>query len=66
MMKIDTIVCNVIDMAMDNRLMLDGNEPSLNKKEALKKRIDYLKYLLQNSKDELEEIEDLEEIEKYL
>lgn len=66
MMKIDTIVCNVIDMAMDNRLMLDGNEPSLNKKEALKKRIDYLKYLLQNSKDELEEIEGLEEIEKYL
>lgn len=66
MTKIDTIVCNVIDMAMDNRLMLDGNEPSLNKKEALKKRIDYLKYLLQNSKDELEEIEDLEEIEKYL
>lgn len=66
MTKIDTIVCNVIDMAMDNRLMLDGNEPSLNKKETLKKRIDYLKYLLQNSKDELEEIEDLEEIEKYL
>ena len=66
MTKIDTIVCNVIDMAMDNRLMLDGNEPSLNKKEALKKRIDYLKYLLQNSKDELEEIEGLEEIEKYL
>lgn len=66
MMKIDTIVCNIIDMAMDNRLMLDGNEPSLNKKEALKKRIDYLKYLLQNSKDELEEIEGLEEIEKYL
>lgn len=66
MMKIDTIVCNVIDMAIDNRLMLDGNEPSLNKKEALKKRIDYLKYLLQNSKDELEEIEGLEEIEKYL
>lgn len=66
MTKIDTIVCNVIDMAMDNRLMLDGNEPSLNKKEALKKRINYLKYLLQNSKDELEEIEGLEEIEKYL
>jgi hypothetical protein len=37
MTKIDTIVCNVIDMAMDNRLMLDGNEPSPNKKEALKK-----------------------------
>lgn len=66
MTKIDTIVCNVIDMAMDNRLMLDGNEPSLNKKEALKKRINYLKYLLENSKDELEEIEGLEEIEKYL
>ena len=46
--------------------MLDGNEPNPNKKEALKKRIDYLKYLLQNSKDELEEIEGLEEIEKYL
>lgn len=66
MTKIDNIVCNVIDMAMDNRLMLDGNEPSLNKKEALKKRINYLKYLLENSKDELEEIEGLEEIEKYL
>lgn len=66
MTKIDTIVCNIIDMAMDNRLMLDGNEPSLNKKEALKKRINYLKYLLENSKDELEEIEGIEEIEKYL
>lgn len=66
MTKIDTIVCNAIDMAMDNRLMLDGNEPNQNKKEALKKRIDYLKYLLENSKDELEEIEGLEEIEKYL
>ena len=66
MTKNDTIVCNVIDMAIDNRLMLDGNEPSLNKKEALKKRINYLKYLLENSKDELEEIEGLEEIEKYL
>lgn len=66
MTKIDTIVCNVIDMAMDNRLMLDGNEPNSNKKEALKKRINYLKYLLENSKDELEEIEGLEEIEKYL
>lgn len=57
---------NVIDMAIDNRLMLDGNEPTVNKKEALKKRINYLKYLLENSKDELEEIEGLEEIEKYL
>lgn len=66
MTKIDTIVCNVIDMAMDNRLMLDGNEPTANKKEALKKRINYLKYLLENSKDELEEIEGLEKIEKYL
>lgn len=66
MTKIDTIVCNVIDMAIDNRLMLDGNEPTANKKEALKKRINYLKYLLENSKDELEEIEGLEEIEKYL
>lgn len=66
MIKIDTIVCNVIDMAIDNRLMLDGNEPTPNKKEVLKKRINYLKYLLENSKDELEEIEGLEEIEKYL
>lgn len=66
MTKIDTIICNVIDMAIDNRLMLDGNEPTVNKKEALKKRINYLKYLLENSKDELEEIEGLEEIEKYL
>lgn len=66
MIKIDTIVCNVIDMAIDNRLMLDGNEPTPNKKESLKKRINYLKYLLENSKDELEEIEGLEEIEKYL
>jgi hypothetical protein len=66
MIKIDTIVCNVIDMAIDNRLMLDGNEPTTNKKEALKKRINYLKYLLENSKNELEEIEGLEEIEKYL
>ena len=37
MTKIDTIVCNVIDMAIDNKLMLDGNEPTTNKKEALKK-----------------------------
>ena len=66
MAKIDTIVCNVIDMAIDNRLMLDGNEPTANKKEALKKRINYLNLLLENSKDELEEIEGLEEIEKYL
>lgn len=66
MTKNDTIVCNVIDMAIDNKLMLDGNEPTPNKKEALKKRINYLKYLLENSKDELEEIEGLEEIEKYL
>lgn len=66
MTKIDTIVCNVIDMAIDNKLMLDGNEPTPNKKEALKKRINYLKLLLEDSKDELEEIEGLEEIEKYL
>lgn len=66
MTKIDNIVCNVIDMAMDNKLMLDGNEPTANKKEALKKRINYLKHLLEDSKDELEEIEGLEEIEKYL
>lgn len=66
MTKIDTIVCNVIDMAIDNKLMFDGNEPTTNKKEALKKRINYLKHLLEDSKDELEEIEGLEEIEKYL
>ena len=66
MTEIDTIVCNVIDMAIDNRLMLDGNEPTLNKKEALKKRINYLKHILEDSKDELEEIEGLEEIEKYI
>ena len=66
MTKIDTIVCNVIDMATDNKLMLDGNEPTANKKEALKKRINYLKYLLEDSKDELEEIEGLEEAEKYI
>ena len=66
MTKIDTIVCNVIDMAIDNRLMLDGNEPTANKKEALKIRINYLKHLLNDSKDELEEIEGLEEIEKYI
>lgn len=66
MTEIDTIVCNVIDMAIDNKLMLDGNEPTTNKKEALKKRINYLKHLLENSKDELDEIESLEEIEKYI
>ena len=66
MTKIDTIVCNVIDMAIDNKLMLDGNEPTTNKKEALKKRINYLNHLLNDSKDELEEIESLEEIEKYI
>lgn len=66
MTKIDTIVCNVIDMAIDNRLMLDGNEPSLNKKEALKERIKYLKHLIEDSKNELEEIESLEEAEKYI
>lgn len=66
MTEIDTIVCNVIDMAIDNRLMLDGNEPNQNKKEALKIRINYLKHLLNDSKDELEEIESLEEIEKYI
>lgn len=66
MTEIDTIVCNVIDMAIDNKLMLDGNEPTTNKKEALKKRINYLKHLLENSKDELDDIESLEEIEKYI
>lgn len=66
MTKNDTIVCNVIDMAIDNKLMLDGNEPTANKKEALKKRINYLKKLLNDSKDELDEIESLEEIEKYI
>lgn len=66
MTKNDTIVCNVIDMAIDNKLMLDGNEPTANKKEALKIRINYLKNLLNDSKDELDEIEGLEEIEKYI
>lgn len=66
MMKIDTIVCNVIDMAIDNKLMFVGNDPTRNKKEALKERIKYLKSLIEDSKDELEEIEGLEEIEKYL
>lgn len=66
MTKIDNIVCNVIDMSIDNRLMLDGNEQTTNKKEALKKRINYLKHLLNDSKDELDEIESLEEIEKYI
>lgn len=66
MTKIDTIVCNVIDMAIDNKLMSDGNEPTPNKKEALKERIKYLKRLIEDSKYELEEIEGLEEIEKYL
>lgn len=66
MTKIDNIVCNVIDIAIDNILMLDGNEPTANKKEALKIRINYLKHLLNDSKDELEEIESLEEIEKYI
>lgn len=62
----DITIYNVIDMAIDNDLMSDGNEPTTNKKEALKKRINYLKHLLEDSKDELEEIEGLEEIEKYL
>lgn len=53
-------------MAIDNKLMLDGNEPTPNKKEALKERIKYLKHLLEDSKDELEEIEGLEEAEKYI
>lgn len=66
MTKIDTIVYNVIDMAIDNKLMFVGNEPTPNKKEALKERINYLKHLLEDSKYELEEIEGLEEIEKYL
>lgn len=62
----DITICNVIDMAIDNKLMSDGNEPTPNKKEALKERIKYLKHLIEDSKDELEEIEGLEEIEKYL
>ena len=66
MMKIDTIVCNIIDMAIDNKLMFVGNDPTPNKKEALKERIKYLKHLIEDSKNELEEIESLEEIEKYL
>ena len=38
MTKIDNILCNVIDMAIDNRLMLDGNEPNQNKKRSIKKK----------------------------
>lgn len=66
MMKIDTIVCNIIDMAIDNKLMFVGNDPTPNKKEALKERIKYLKSLIEDSKYELEEIEGLEEAEKYI
>lgn len=66
MMKIDTIVCSIIDMAIDNKLMFYGNEPTRNRKEALKERIKYLKNLIEDSKNELEEIENLEEAEKYL
>ena len=61
----DITVYNVIDMAIDNKLMSDGNDPTPNKKEALKERIKYLKHLI-DSKNELEEIEGIEEIEKYL
>lgn len=53
-------------MAIDNKLMFDGNEPTSNKKEALKERIKYLKYLLDESKYELEEIENIEKVEKYI
>lgn len=62
----DITVCHVIDMKIDNRLMLNGNNPTSNKKEALKERIKYLKYLLDESKYELEEIESIEETEKYI
>lgn len=62
----DITVCRVIDMAIDNKLMFDGNEPTSCKKEALKERIKYLKYLLDESKYELEEIESIEETEKYI
>lgn len=63
---IDITVCHVIDMAIDNKLMRDGNEPTSCKKEALKERIKYLKHLLYESENELDEIESLEEAEKYI
>lgn len=52
----DITICNLIDMAVDNKLMSDGNEPTPDREEAVKERIKYLKHLIEDSKDELEEI----------
>lgn len=52
----DIIICNLIDMAVDNKLMFDGNEPTPDREEAVKERIKYLKHLIEDSEDELEEI----------
>ena len=53
----DITICNLIDMAVDNKLMSDGNKPTSDREEAVKERIKYLKHLIEDSKDELEEIE---------
>lgn len=53
----DITICNLIDMAVDNKLMSDGNEPTPDREEAVKERIKYLKHLIEDSEDELEEIE---------
>lgn len=55
----DITICNLIDMAVDNKLMLDGNEPTPDREEAVKERIKYLKHLIEDSKDELEELEEI-------
>lgn len=52
----DITICNLIDMAVDNKLMSDGNEPTPDREEAVKERIKYLKHLIEDSEDELEEI----------
>ena len=53
----DITICNLIDMAVDNKLMSDGNKPTQDREEAVKERIKYLKHLIEDSEDELEEIE---------
>lgn len=52
----DITICNLIDMAVDNKLMSDGNKPTPDREEAVKERIKYLKHLIEDSEDELEEI----------
>lgn len=70
MTKNDMIVCNVVDIVMDNELIPFGYRPLLykpqNDKELLEQRIVYLKYLIKDLENELEEIESLEEAEKYI